>query len=58
MNPKLVITEWEGTHPNHYQEGTDGTKYSLGWCDASHFLREVEGFDSHVQRGYDTVPTF
>ena len=49
VNPKLAVTGSEATYPYHRQEGTDGAKRSLGWCDTRDVLREIEGFYGHIQ---------
>ena len=43
-------------HLDHRQEGADGTKCSIGWCDTRHLLRKVEGFDGNIQRGENPIP--
>ena len=54
--PKVHRCRGGKTYPDHRQDGTDGAKYSIGWRDARDLLREIEGFDGHIQCGDDTVP--
>jgi hypothetical protein len=55
VNPQLV-TQWEETYSDHCQEGTDGTKRGLSWCDVDDVLREIYGVDGHIQRGESAIP--
>jgi len=51
VNPGLIIAESEETHPDHRQKGADGTEHGLCWCNTTDILREIQGFDSRIQRG-------
>ena len=36
------------TYPDCGKDNDNGTKYSLGWCVAHHFLRDAEDFDEPI----------
>ena len=41
---------------DHRQEDNDGAKHSLCRWDTRNLLREIQGFDGHIQRGEKIVP--
>ena len=40
--------ESQVTYPDYGKDNDDGAKYSLGWCVAHHFLRDIEDFDKSI----------
>ena len=48
VSSKLIVTE-EETHPNHRQEGSDGTEHTYDRDDTRDFLRKTQGTDSRIQ---------
>jgi len=58
VNLEHHIAEEEETHPYHCEKSANGTKNSLGWCDARELFREIQGLDSHIQRGDNIVLAF
>jgi hypothetical protein len=55
VNPKLIVAENEETHPYHRQEGTDGAKSDLSWCDTNDVPRKIDGDDGCIQRGESAI---
>jgi len=56
VNLERVVAEEEETDLEHCKKNADGTKGSVGWCDARDLLREIHGFDGRVQQGDGTFP--
>ena len=45
-----------GRNPDHCEKNADGAKDGLGWWEARGLLRDIQGFDGHIQCGEDAVP--
>jgi hypothetical protein len=53
---KPVVAGCEEAYPNHCQEGTNGAKRGLCWCNVNDVLRKIQGINGHIQRRGSTIP--
>ena len=56
MNSECLVTEEEGTHPDHGEQDGDGAKDGLRWCDVRDLLHKIKTTDGHVQCRENPVP--
>lgn len=48
VNPRPIVTEWQGRYSDCHQEETDGAKDGLGYWDSRGLLRRIHDFDGRI----------
>ena len=53
-----VVAGWQGTYPNHGEEGADGGKSDLSGRNTAGILCDIQNLDESVRGGKSTIAPF